>query len=212
MTLSRVSRGFSVAIVMVAAVLLRVFFSGLDAYKAGRASLEANDFEEAIVRFRRAASWYLPASPIVRRSLDALESIGKTREAAGDWITARKAWEGERAAILGARSLFVPHKERLVLANERIAHLMVAVEGHRPGETSAEQLGYHQNLLSRDLSFYIGWTLLALMGFACWVAGALLFVLRGLRADDTLRVRPAFLGGLLIVVGFGAFMAGLAYA
>jgi hypothetical protein len=210
----RAAIGLALLGLALATVTVRVVVSGRSELARGREALAAHDPAEAVVHLRRAARWYAPGARHPTAALDLLQIIASNAELAGDDRQARLAWEAERAAILGARSLYVPNADRLAQANQHIARLLAREEGPRadPGKSEPERAAWHQALLDRDDAPLVGWTVLALAGFAGWVAGAVLFIARAVTDDDRLRPRPALRAGLLIFSGYAAFLIGLARA
>jgi hypothetical protein len=198
----------------VGVVATRVVVSGRAELGAGRDALAHGDAEEAVVRLRRAARWYAPGARHPAAALDLLEQIAARAEAAGDARTARLAWEAERSAILAARSFYVPFAERLPVANRHIAELLAREEGPAadPEKSEAQRAAWHLALLTRDDAPLVGFTILALVGFVGWIAGALVLIYRGVDASDRLRPRAALRAGALIVAGYAAFLIGLARA
>jgi hypothetical protein len=66
---------------------------------------------DAIIRYREAALWYLPANPYVRRSIERLLLIGQRAEQAADDRLALYAYRAARSAVLGTRTFFVNDEE-----------------------------------------------------------------------------------------------------
>jgi hypothetical protein len=169
------------------------------------------DTETAIARWRRAARWYAPGAPHVGGAYQRLEALARQAEGAGDQKTALAAWTAVRSSILSTRSFYTPYAEKLPVANERIAALMAAGEPQSadPGQSEADRKAWHLALLERDESPALGWTLLALLGFATWVGGGFLFAFRGIGEGDRLVRRAAVQAGVLVLVGLAAWMIGL---
>jgi hypothetical protein len=195
-------------------VVVRVVWSARSEFLSAEDALAKNDPAEAIVRLRRAARWYAPGNPYVRRALDGLQEIANRAENAGDGRTARAAWEAIRTAILSTRSVYTPYAERLPPANEHIARLLAHEEGEKadPGKSEGERAAWHLALLARDDQPLVGFTLLALVGFFGWVSGALAFIYKGIDAEDHLRPRAALWSAVAVIAGFAAFLVGLARA
>jgi len=208
------AQGLALAGFCLAVVVVRVVASGRAELRAGEAALARGDTEEATARLRRAARWYAPLSPYPRRALDRLEDLARQAEAAGDVRAARLAWEAERAAILGTRSVYTPFAERLEPANRKIAALLAREEGERadPGHSEAQRVAWHYALLARDDAPRVGFAVLALLGFVGWVLGALGFIYRGVGDDDKLRPRAALWSAAVVIAGYAAFLIGLSRA
>ena len=185
-----------------AVVVTRAVWQGRGALDDGDRALEANDTEEAIRGWRRAARWYVPLAPHVSDAYDRLESLAQLAEKRGDLRTALAAWQGVRGSILATRSFYTPHEERLEPANRKIADLMTRLDPTPPVDMTSEQLaGWHYELLERDESPSVAWSLLAVLGFLAWIGGGVLFAMRGVSAEDRLVRRPAITAGLVVMVG-----------
>ena len=193
-----------------AVVVTRAVWQGRGALDEGDRALAANDSEEAIRGWRRAARWYVPLAPHVSDAYDRLEALAALAEKKGDLRTALAAWQGVRGSILATRSFYTPHEERLDPANRKIAELMARLDPTPPAEMSAPQLvAWHYELLARDESPSVVWSLVALLGFALWIGGGVLFALRGVSADDRLVRRPAITAGAAIMAGLVVWLLGL---
>jgi hypothetical protein len=200
--------------VVLAAVAVRVVTSAAEELRRGEQFEVRGDLEGAVVAYRRAARWYAPLSPYHVRALDKLAAIGASAEHAGDSARALSAYRAIRGAILAARSVYVPESARLDAANQRIAALM-ASEPPPPmdaGKSREELRLEHLALLEADPGPSVGWTLVLLLGFASWVAGAFAFTQRAIDADDRFVPREARRWGALIALGFGLFVLGMALA
>ena len=201
----RVAEIAAVVLFCLAMIVIRVVWSARSEYHAADDALARNDTAEAIVHLRRAARWYAPGNPYVARSLDGLTEIANRAENAGDTKTARAAWEAIRTAILATRGLYTPYADRLEPANRHIASLLAR-------DDTGANAEWHYALLARDDQPLVGWTVLALLGFCSWVAGAFGFILRGVDREDHLRPRAALWSALVIVAGYAAFLIGLSRA
>lgn len=202
---SAVVVGFCLAVVVTRAV-----WQGRGALDDGDRALEANDTEEAIRGWRRAARWYVPLAPHVSDAYARLEALAALAEKQGDLRTALAAWQGVRGSILATRSFYTPHEERLEPANRKIAELMSRLDPSPPADMSREQLAaWHYELLARDESPSVAWSVIAVLGFLVWIGGGVLFAVRGVSADDRLVRRPAIAAGVLIMAGLVVWLLGL---
>lgn len=194
-----------------AVVATRAVWQGRSALAAGDAAEAAGHHAEAIRWWRRAARWYVPLAPHVGGAYDRLEGLAGRAEKQGDLETALAAWEGVRGSILATRSFYTPEEERLDPANHHIAELMARREGAAAdaGKTAAQRAAWHYDLLARDEAPSVGWTLLALLGFAVWLGGGVLFAMRGISPEDKLVARAATTSGILVAVGLFLWLLGL---
>jgi hypothetical protein len=196
-------------------VVTRAVWEGRSALAAGDQALAAGDADEAIARWRRAARWYVPAAPHVGEALDRLEELGAQAAERGDVDLALAAWRGVYGAIKATRSFYTPHGERLEPAMRAISDLMARQEAVMQGAAGAAapdaeaRAAWHYALLARDEAPAVGWTVLALLGFALWIGGGLTFALRGVSAEDRLVPRPAAAAGIMVAVGLLVWMLGL---
>lgn len=213
-----------VALGLLGVVVGRVVLSARAAYVRGQAAerralaqadpkRRTDGLRAAIVEYRRAARWYAPGNAYVTRALDRLEAIGRLAEQSADAPTALEAWRAVRRAILGARSLYTPHGDRLARANARIAALSARLEGARAGaDAIARSEAWHRAQLRRDTAPAVGWVVLALLGFFGWVGAAVGFLYRAVSPEDRLLGRPAILWGAGILVGLVGWLVGLTQA
>lgn len=185
-------------------VVTRAVWEGRGALHDGDGAFEEGDNQEAIRWWRRAARWYVPLAPHVGDAYDRLESLARQAETRGDRATALAAWQGVRGSILATRSFYTPHEDRLEPANRRIAALLAA--GDRP---DAGGESWHYDLLARDEAPSVAWSLVALLGFATWIGGAVLFAWRGMTAEDRLVARTAATAAVLVALGLVIWLLGL---
>ena len=177
------------------------------------AAARSAGLDEAVIHYRRAARWYAPGSGYVTRSLDALARIGTAAEQQGDLARALDAHRAIRSAILGARSVYTPHADRLAQANGRIARLSAAVQGEKQSaEARAKLEAWHLTALRQDTAPAVGWSVLAVLAFLGWVSAAFVFIYRAITPDDRLLVRPALIWGGVILVCLLLWVLGLSQA
>ena len=210
----RVLRGFAIAGVLLAVVVVRVVVSSRSELAKGVALEQGHDVDAAIVHYRRAARWYAPLSPYPVAALAHLERIGAAAERDADVDRALGAYRAMRGAILSTRSFYTPTPDRLERANQRIARLMSELPAPPidAGKSPDELYREHLALLSASPRPKLLFALMALFGFGLWVGGAFTFASRGIDEDDRL-VRPlALRWGLVVLAGFLLFSLGLAFA
>jgi hypothetical protein len=191
-------------------VVTRVFWDGRAALQAGDDALARGDVEGAVVAWRRAARWYAPGAPHVATAYERLAALAREADAHHDRPGALLAWRAIRSSALATRSFFQPYAAELDAANERIAILMAAEEkATDPRQDEEARRQAELALLVRDDSPNLGFTVLALAGFAAWVGGGFWFARRGVSADDQLDRRTAIRSGLLVAAGLLLWMLGL---
>jgi hypothetical protein len=192
----------------------RVLSDSRAALRQGAAAEQAGDRPHATRHYLHAARMYVPGSPYVSQALDRLEALAAAAARAGDPAAERAALEAVRAALLGARSLYTPHAERLRAADRRLARLYAAIEDPEvaPGASAAAREAWHLERLSARPGPAAGATAAALFGLALWLGAAVLFIRRGL--DRALRLQRswALASGIGFFVGFALFLLGLRLA
>lgn len=203
----------AIGLVLLVAFTARVVTSARSELAIGD-SLRKEDAVAAVVHYRRAARFYAPLSAYHVEALDRLAEIGEEAERLGDVELALSAFRAVRSGILSARSVYIPERERLSVANRRIADLMAA-QPPPPmdaGKSRQALRAEHLALLEAVPGPHVGWTLVLLVGFFSWVTGAFMFTQRAIDPDDRLIPRQARLWGAVVVVGLGMFVVGLRLA
>lgn len=192
-------------------VVTRAFWDGRRALADGDAAHARGDDREAIVKWRRAARWYVPGAPHVRSAYGRLEALAEAARGRGDAALELEAWRAIRSSILTTHSFYTPFPAKLDRANQRIAELMARAEPPAidPGADEAARAAWHLSLLRRDEAPSVGWSFLALLGFAAWVGGGFWFAWRGVTPDDRLDRRQAALSGCLVLAGLLLWMVSL---
>ena len=192
----------------------RVIHSAQTELSDARLAAEGGDLDRALVHYRRAARYYVPGSPYHVHALERLDLLGRGAEAEGNVDRALAAYRAIRGSILATRSVYVPERERLEAADQRIAALMAAqpAPGMDAGKSKEQLRAEHLALLTASPDPNLAWSLVLLLGFAAFVGGAFAFSMRAIDDRDRFVTLEARRWGALIVVGFGLFAVGLALA
>jgi hypothetical protein len=202
------------ALAALAVVTVRVVLDSRAALRAGEDAERRGEAAEASRHYLHAVRMYAPGSPYVGRALDRLEAQAATAAKNGDNAAERRALEAVRAGLLGARSLYTAHADRLQAADRRLAALYAAGEDPAvaPGATLAEREAWHKERLERRPGPATLPAVAALVGFALWLGAVVVFVRRGL--DRSLRLQPrwALLSVIGFFAGFALFLVGLRLA
>jgi hypothetical protein len=199
---------------LLALITARVVVSARDELAQAQSLLLSHDRDGAIVHLRRAARWYAPFSPYHVRALTHLSELGRAAEQAGETALALSAYRALRGAILATRSLYVPERQRLEAANERIATLMAKepVPGMDAGKSPEQLRAEHLALLSPIPGPNVWWSVVVLLGFACWVSSAFAFSIRAIDDQDRWVLPEVRRWSGLIALGFSLFVLGLVLA
>lgn len=211
----RFGQGGIILLAVIAAlgvVVTRLLIDSRHACREGAAAEQRGDVTEAIRHYLDAGRLYVPGSPFVRQALDRLDAIGVALVNKGDYALARSAFESERAALLGTRSFYTPHAERLPAVERRIARLLAAEEGGAGSASFDERVAWHAQRLAQRPGPKTTMVFMALLGFCLWLGSAVLFLRKGLDGNLALRWLPALMSGAGFLVGLALFLAGLRLA
>jgi hypothetical protein len=193
-------------------IVVRLLVDARTAYRNGAAAEERGEVSEAIRFYLDAGRLYVPGSPFTRNALDRLDAIGIALVIKGDYATARTAFEAERAALLGTRSLYTPYAERLPSLERRLSRLLAAAEDRASPATFEERARWHAERLAERPRPKTPMVLLALLGLAMWVTSAVLFFRKGVDGNLVLRRGPAMLASTGFLVGIALFLVCLRLA
>lgn len=188
----------------------RAFWEGRTALSKGQKAIADGDGEAAVRWLRRSARWYVPLAPHVATAYDTLEDVALAAEEAGDSELALAAWTGIRSSVRATRSFYTPFAARAELADGKIAQLMAAKEvAISPDKDLVERESWHLSLLKKDSMPSVGWSIVALLGLAMWIAGGFAFALRGVDDHDKLVPKAAAYSGAMIGLGLLIWLIGL---
>ena len=208
------SRRITVIVALLVGLTLigRVVSSGQGALADGHTALAEGNELGATVAYREAVSWYLPVgAPWRAEAADALWELHVAQLKADRLPAAVQSLQSLRAGLRSADSLWRPDQARKAQVDAALAPLMARWEAEdaiasgrmSPGDLTV-RTAHHAALLAQDERPERLWGLLAVLGFALWVGGAI----RGLGHDGP----PRRLLLALSVVGLIAFLAGLTLA
>jgi len=153
--------------VVVAAVVVRVLWSGYSDIDTARQARDVGLEETAIDYYARAARWYLPVVGPGHEAMDELMALCKDIEAAGRDPVALRCAREARAAAMSTRWLITPHQDALDEANKGIARLVSREKG--PDGLPVLPVDRHMELLNRDLTPDPWLSALAVILFLAWV-------------------------------------------
>ena len=210
-----VGRVSILAAALIAVLATRVVSASHEELRVADRLRTRGDVDSAIVHYRRAVRFYAPGNPYVSEALAALRQIAREADTADNEPRALSAWRAIHAGILAGRSFYVPHREALAEADARLAALAAtdppAIDlPHSEASRRRAYLAALGRAADRDPSLFP--TLLLLAGFAAWVGGALGLMTQGLDLESRLLPSAARRFGTIMLVGFLAFVVGLALA
>ena len=204
----------------------RFLWQGRKSVRAAELALAQGDRSEATRCYLDVLRAYVPGSPLERSALDGLQAAAAAARRVGDVPGERRAWEAVRTGLLATRSLYLPYPARFSEAQRHLTELdataafpprqrplpdleMVPMRGNAPGRSV------------RPLGPALASTLLALAGFAIWVAAIVFLIRRGIArhpgraaaaSEKDAGPLHALVLPLLFVVGFALFLLGLRFA
>jgi hypothetical protein len=193
-------------------IVTRLLVDARAAFRDGQAAEQRGEMTPAIRHYLDAGRLYVPGSPYTKGALDRLEHIAVSAVTRGDYGTARTAFEAERAAILGTRSFYTPHGDRLPELDRKLARLLAATEADTTAATFEERASWHASRLAEHPQPKTSLVLLAFLGLLIWVASAVVFFRHGLNAQLGLRRVPAVLAASGFIAGLALFLVCLRLA
>lgn len=215
-TLARfVGRASILVAALLAVLAVRVVAGSHDELRLAERLRARGDVDTAIIHYRRAVRFYAPGNPYVSEALRALVDIAQDAERTADATRALAAWRAVHAGILAGRSFYVPHRDVLAEADTHLAALAAADPPpvDVPHGEAGRRLSYLAALeRARDSDPSVLWTLVLLAGFTAWILGSLGLVLRGVDLEARLCMPAAGRFATVMLVGFLAFVVGLALA
>ena len=192
----------------------RTVWHAADELQTARTFRDAGNSRRAIEHYRRTLRWYFPLTPYESRATDALSTIARRAEDAGDVATALLAWRSLVGGLNARRFSYSASDPILERGKDEVARLL-SLHGRVPIDAgmSVEQLREgHRRMLDRVPSPNAFWATLLLLGFAAWIASLVALTRRGF--DTAGRIawpasRSALWGAAL---GFVSFVLGLVFA
>ena len=200
------ARVFFVAIglclVVIILVWVRAFYGSMQAYKEAERYLEKDEYIRSITFFDRSIHWYTPFNPYIAKSAQRLWEICLQAEQRGDIQLSLIAARTIRRGFLGARSFYVPGKDWIRRCDEKVASLTAgSMNGSKHLSPSAQKVSEPDVL----------WVLLLEVGLFGWIGSVIGFLIYGLAPTRTpkLRSKPAIIWGVLIIIFYALWIAGM---
>jgi hypothetical protein len=213
MSAGPVARGLILAagslLVLLSVMSVRAYLEARAHRAQARVFMAEADADSAIIELRQAARWAAPLNFAMDAALDDLLRMGQLARERGERSRALAAFRAVHAAIHASRSLWLPNRSRLDQADRAIAMLM-AEESSSAGTVDPALVDAHVRALNVERP-RPWWTLTAVLGFAAWVLGAVIFMTRGLDARGRLVRKVAKRSVLAVLVGWVAFVLGLRF-
>ncbi len=210
----RIAATFCIGIVVLGMFSVKVAYQSYKEFARGEAALKRQKIAEALSHYERAIKWYTPLSPSVSRAVARLWDIAVKAEQGGELGLALAAYRTLRASLYAIRSIYLPSSAWIPKCEARIARLMaMGDEAAREGTaTRSQAVARYTAMLQRDTAPKIGWALVLELGFVGWITATAGFIWFGFTAHGSLGGRRALLWGGLMVIGFAAWIVGMALA
>jgi len=205
-------RALAIAAVLVIAVIwTRAATSARAELEAANTARAAGRIDEAIERYQYALRGYTPFAEAPGRAGEALDEIAREAQARGDRATAIDALQRLRGGVRATRSLLAPFDGWASSTHRQLARLLAEqqiAEG-APAAQRAVLRAARLRELNRGHAAPLAASLLIVIAFAAWLAGAVFTVWRGLDRDA--RWVPGYAsGGALWTAGwFALWVLGL---
>lgn len=209
-----VTRAMAISGAVFLLLVVRVVTSSREELAFATACRSRGDLDGAVVHYRRAAAYYAPANPFSDSALRSMMRIAREAEAGGHIEFALGTWRSVRAAIMQARSFYIPYSDRLQHADQRIAIITARIESQSSAHAADRNLTPDAVLreFRRDEDPNVLGSVFVLVGFLTWVASGFLFSVYAI--DDESRIVPGVARKIAtaFLVGFCVFLLGLIIA
>lgn len=207
--MSNVLRGLLLLVLLVAAVMAKVVYSGEREIALSSEALRAGDAENAAVHARMAALWYTPGAPHVRVAYGRLMALGREAERRRLWDTALFSYRSVISASASTRWAVEPHATDVASAKEAIARIESRAAPSEPAEpVQAGQL----DALAEPAGVAYFWTAALAASFAGMAGGLIGLLRRGLDESGRLDLRRGLLPTVVAMVGLVGYVAALLLA
>jgi hypothetical protein len=193
----------SLALFVVAALLVRAWLDGRAQLREADAMARAGDLDGEIRHLGRAARWRLPLAEHDELARARLRELAERETEADHVPEALAAWRELRSALLATRTIDVVDPEQLAVANAAIVELMVQ-EAHATGSPAdsarwAAELDEDPTSRGRSLS--------AAACFTAWLVACIGFFIQAIDGKGRLEPRPALRWGAAVLVLLVAWIA-----
>lgn len=207
--MTRLLRGLLLFVIVVAAIMARVVYSGEREIADSSAALRAGDADQAIIHARMAALWYTPGAPHVRVAYGRLMALGREAEERRLWDTALFAFRSVVSASAATRWAIEPHADDVAQAKEAIARIEARSKaGEAPEPMAPPKLA---ELASPGVIPVI-WKLILGLSFL-GMGGGLAALLRfGIDESGRLDRRRGLAPGIAAMIGLACYVAALFFA
>ncbi|MDR1042144.1 MAG: hypothetical protein LBR80_18645 [Deltaproteobacteria bacterium] len=208
--------------IVLAAMAFLAFLAFFMEAKAGRELSRAHELlslgaaDEAEIHLFRAVNWYSPLGSS-QKAIAELARLASNYAARGQDDEALRSYLRLRAAIVAARSFYMPQKRTLETANSNIARYLARQRLGKDAdhEALARETARYGEIYAKAPSMNEGWYLVAVGGFLMWTLCGLAAIFRLFRADGQsagvglAKARTPLAG---FVLGYALWIIGMAMA
>lgn len=207
--MTQLLRGLLLFVVVVAAIMARVVYSGEREIAESSAALRAGDADKAIIHARMAALWYTPGAPHVRVAYGRLMALGREAEERKMWDTSLFAFRSVVSASASTRWAIEPHAEDVARAEEAIARIEARAKvGEAPEAMSSPALA----AMASPGVIPLVWKLVLGLSFV-GMGGGLGALLRfGIDESGRVDRRRGLIPGVAAALGLLCYVAALFFA
>lgn len=200
------------SVVLVMAMLgIKVSLSARQALHHGEAAYQSGEPTEAIMHYERAIKWYTPLSPWVRLAVERLWHIGSAAEQHADLSVALQAYQALRSSLYAVQSFYLPYRHWISKSEAKIAALMArtAPTAGQDSSNLAQDTAQFAQMLQRDTTPHLGWSILTEIGFLGWVGATAGLLWCAVGPHGRWAWRQGLLWGSGIIVGCAAWIVGM---
>lgn len=201
-----------IAFGLLVVLAIKISFHSYQEYQAGEKAIVQKNWKQSIVHYERAIKWYMPFSQAVQQSGERLWEIATVAEQRQDFRLALEAYRALRSALYAVESFYIPHRKWIPQCDERIASLMATLQKPQEPEQAAADKSRFLEMLQRDTSPHLGWSLVMEIGFLGWIGFTILLIWYAYNAAGELVWQRGVLWGSGIVLGFVLWIMGMLFA
>ena len=188
-------------------VILRVFLGSYFEYNKGLKFYLENDYEKSRIHLSRSIRFYLPLSPIVKKSIEKMREIVKVYDSKKDFTKSLRVLETLRSSIYSTRSFYVPYKDIINECDQRIADIRSVKMGSQTGSKDFSRADILKTL-KEDKAPSSLFSILAIFGFLGWVFSVLYYILV-IMNDTVFKKKKAAVVGVLFFIFYFIWIIGL---
>ena len=202
----------AMAVIMILTLWVHVTLKSRQEYNRALDARREGLQEEAALHLERAILWYAPLNRYVFRAAEALWQLSEEAERTGETQRALRGYQALRSALYASRSIYVPGRKWISRCDRKIAQLMarqktlLLSEAYKSEEQSRREYLALMQASIRPRDF---WAVVAVVGFAGWMASSVAFILQGLLPAGGFQKHRALACGGFFLLFYAAWLVGM---